>query len=280
VFESGATDFVSKPINQPELLARVKMHLENRLLIENLQGFRAHMRRELMMAREMQEAILPKDEDIAEIEEDGNLKIYHRYQASYELGGDLWGLWKIDDTCAGIFVLDISGHGVGSALNTFRVQSTIARFSRYFNDPAEFLKKLNESLVDNFALGQFATVFYGTLCYDTGKFIYAGAGAPRPFIARENGVEKLDSSGVPLGISRNAKYENKTTHLDAGETLFCYSDVLIEAKMKSGEMLDEDGLSELFVEHLQKSSGEDYLGSMLDEFFGDMDGLLPDDHWR
>ena len=87
VFEAGATDFVSKPINQPELIARVKMHLENRLLIRNLSAFERHMRRELVLARDMQHSLLPDTALQSAIENTYGVIIDSEYQASFELGG-------------------------------------------------------------------------------------------------------------------------------------------------------------------------------------------------
>ncbi|UTW56728.1 PP2C family protein-serine/threonine phosphatase [Kordiimonas sp. SCSIO 12610] len=277
VFASGATDFVSKPINQPELLARVQMHLENRFMIQNLSDFHDHMQRELSLAKEMQHALLPQDSLIEEVEQKAGMVIEAEYQASFELGGDLWGLWPIDDTSFGMFVLDISGHGVGASLNTFRVQATMGRHKHLYHDPAAFLLNLNSDLVESFPLGQFGTMFYAVIDTESGAITYAGAGAPRPFIISDDNVRTLDSAGTPIGIIASATYENLTDQLNEGESLFCYSDVLIETPFSNGEMLGENGLRDLVSSKRSEGVGEKLVEKLLATFFEEIQTSLPDD---
>ena len=277
VFAVGATDFVSKPINQPELLARVCMHLENRFLIRSLSDFQDRMQTELNMAREMQHSLLPEAQVITQVEETGNAKIEAFYKASSELGGDLWGVWPLGDNKLGIYVLDVTGHGVGAALNTFSLHATMARFESLKRDPAKFLDALNSSLVGSFQLGRFATMFYGVLDCETSEFLYAGAGAPRPIIFGPNGNRRLDSSGLPVAILKSATYENRLDKLEPGESLFCYSDVLVEAEQQSGGILGEDGLVQ-WVEDAAKSGPRNtVVERLLDRFYAEQDEMLPDD---
>lgn len=278
VFDSGATDFVSKPINQPELLARVCMHLENKFLIKNLSDFHASMRAELSMARDMQHSLLPAKDGISAIEEACHVKFEAHYQASFELGGDLWGCWLLADDKIGIYIVDISGHGVGAALNTFRLHATMTRFEALRHDPASFLASLNTALQPSFPLGQFATMFYGVLDYKTGELTYAGAGAPRPLVIGKGGqIRLLDSSGMPVGIVFTASYENKQDQLAPGESLFCYSDVLLEAAGPDGEFLGEDGFVAEVAAQDAKGMREALVKRVLDQFYERLPGALPDD---
>lgn len=278
VFNSGATDFVSKPINQPELLARVCMHLENKFLIKDLSDFHGRMRAELSMAREMQHSLLPDKEDLEEIEKLSGMSFEAYYRASFELGGDLWGAWALDDDHIGLYVLDVSGHGVGAALNTFRLHATMSRFEALRHNPAIFLDSLNRALQPTFPLGQFATMFYGVLNVRTGDLQYAGAGAPRPVVVSKNGETRLlDSSGTPVGIIASAKYENRTTRLHSDESLLCYSDVLLEAPDENDQFIGEDG----FVAEVRAEAGagdrRELVKRLLDHFYKRLPGELPDD---
>lgn len=277
VFAVGATDFVSKPINQPELLARVCMHLENRFLIRSLSDFQDRMQTELNMAREMQQSLLPEAQVITQVEETGNAKIEAFYKASSELGGDLWGVWPLDNNKLGIYVLDVTGHGVGAALNTFSLHATMARFENKKHDPASFLDSLNSSLVGSFQLGRFATMFYGVLDCETNELLYAGAGAPRPIIFGPNGSRRLDSSGLPVAILKSATYENRVDKLEPGESLFCYSDVLVEAEQPGGDILGEDGLVSWVEDAAEKGPRNTVVERLLDRFYAGQDELLPDD---
>lgn len=277
VFSVGATDFVSKPINHPELLARVRMHLQNRFLISSLSDFRSRMQSELNMARDMQESLLPERGLVGEIESvaDGTLEAI--YQASSELGGDLWGGWALPGNKIGLFVLDVSGHGVGAALNTFSLHATMARYDANKEDPADFLLNLNKSLANIFPTGQFATMFYGVLDCETGKLTYAGAGAPPPFIVSGDTVRTLDSSGLPIGIVSSATYENLEEQVNPGESLICYSDVLLEAKGEGDAFLGEDGLRALILDLAQNGTRETIVDRAIAQFRADREEQLPDD---
>ncbi|MBL4790229.1 MAG: fused response regulator/phosphatase [Kordiimonadaceae bacterium] len=278
VFAAGATDFVSKPINQPELLARVRMHLENRFLINSLTEFRESMNSELVMARDMQQSLLPEETVIKEIEKTNNVVIEHFYRACFELGGDLWGCWQLPYDQVGVYVLDIAGHGVGAALNTFRTHASMGRFQRSRVNPAQFMTDLNSVLAPAFPLGQFATMFYAVINYKTGHIKYAGAGAPKPMVIGPNGVRLLDSTGMPVGIVKKPEYVNLEDKLEPGESLFCYSDVLVEAPERDGSMLGEDGLIR-WVEELNREGDRHTLVSRLLRRFFDAQpaSSLPDD---
>ncbi len=276
VFSAGATDFVSKPINKPELIARVRMHLENRFLIKSLTDFRENMKNELKMATDMQKMLLPEALQLEELEDFFKVKFESDYRASSDLGGDLWGCWALPNNKIGIYILDIAGHGVGAALNTFRVHATMARLFGMRVDPASFLTELNHALVDSFPLGQFATMFYGVLDAITGRFVYAGAGAPKPMIVSDGNVRLLDSSGLPIGISRTAEYVNLEDRFQPGESLFCYSDVLIEAPQEDG-FLGEQGLVE-WVEELSETGPRQLMVQrVLDRFYATQPNELTDD---
>ncbi|MBO6503335.1 MAG: SpoIIE family protein phosphatase [Kordiimonadaceae bacterium] len=277
VFAVGATDFVSKPINHPELLARVCMHLENRFLIRSLSDFQDMMQSELKMAREMQHSLLPETQVIEEVETVSDAKIEAFYKASFELGGDLWGTWPLPGNKLGIYVLDVTGHGVGAALNTFSLHATMARFEDKKLDPAAFMDALNSSLVGSFQLGRFATMFYAVLDCQSHELLYAGAGAPRPIIFGANGSRTLDSSGLPIAIVKSATYENKTDRLEPGESLFCYSDVLVEAEQPDGSMLGEEGLVQWIEEASTASGRGSSVKHLLDRFYEGQDENLPDD---
>lgn len=277
VFAVGATDFVSKPINHPELLARVCMHLENRFLIHNLSGFQERMQSELNMAREMQHSLLPETETIDAVELVSRASIEAFYKASSELGGDLWGTWPLPGNKIGIYVLDVTGHGVGAALNTFSLHATMARFEDKKHDPAAFLTSLNSSLVGAFQLGRFATMFYGVLDCDTHELTYAGAGAPRPIIFGGQRTRTLDSSGLPIAIVKSATYENLTDRLEPGESLFCYSDVLIEAGQPDGSILGENGLIGWIETSCHSGERSTVVARLLDQFFRTQDEQLEDD---
>jgi phosphoserine phosphatase RsbU/P len=82
-FQLGTTDLITKPIDRNELLARVRIHLENRILIQDLQLYRARLESELGMAREMYNHLLPTPALFDQISRDSGVKIRHHTAVSY-----------------------------------------------------------------------------------------------------------------------------------------------------------------------------------------------------
>jgi phosphoserine phosphatase RsbU/P len=124
-FSAGATDFVTKPINATELLSRVRIHLENQALLRDLQGYRSRRQTELALARSMQERLLPPPSRLAQARTDLGLSLSAHFEPSSELGGDFWDLRRDDRNRLIVWLVDFSGHGVGAALNTFRLHAIL-----------------------------------------------------------------------------------------------------------------------------------------------------------
>ena len=276
-FLEGGTDLTTKPINGVELLARVKIHLENRMLLRSLRDYRHRLENELSAARKMQEALLPQSQRIEDIENQLDLEIESYFEPSSELGGDFWDIQKLKDHQVAISIVDFSGHGVNSALNTFRLHTLMDQEGLPASDPAAYLSVLNEKLTTLIPRGQFATMFYGVVDTKTDQLTYSAAAAPSPIVGQDKEYDFLEASGMPLGISNKAKYENRTVEFPIGSFLFLYSDALTETEGISYPMLDEQGLGELLGAGLTASSPQHPFAYVLDSFGARVSRPLPDD---
>lgn len=258
-FDAGATDMVVKPINAPEVLARVRIHLENRLLVRSLRQYHERIAQELAMASQMQRSLLPGNDKLADMSERHGLAIASRFETSSELGGDFWHLREIDDGRLGLVLADFSGHGVSAALNAFRLH-TILNQHPMGCDPAQWLAGLNRALKPLLPVGQFATVLYGIIDSKAGQFKFAAGGAPSPImLAPGEAPRLLDASGLFLGAVLDAEYETQTVDLPKGSQLLFYSDAITEALNDEGQMLGEDGLIELAAHSAGHESPLDHL---------------------
>jgi sigma-B regulation protein RsbU (phosphoserine phosphatase) len=244
VFDAGATDLITKPIHGPELIARVKIQLENRLLIRSLQDHVKLMMWELELARYMQENLLPRQEMLDAVERATGLAVASHFQPSAELGGDLWSVHPLGDGQTGISIIDFAGHGLAAALNTFRLHTLMNQIAPTPADPAAYLAQLNRKLVDLLPNGQFATMFLAIIDSRRGLMTYAAAGTPSPVIGNPE-IGLLDGSGLPLGISLEADYQNCQVPFPPDSVLFLYSDALTESADHSGHCLESEDLAEL-----------------------------------
>lgn len=254
VFTAGATDVVSKPIHGPELVARVRIHLENRLLIRSLEDHVKLMTWEMELARYMQENLLPRAELLDTVAATTGLVLEAHFKPSSELGGDLWSVHSLGAERTGISIIDFTGHGLSSALNTFRLHALMNQSAPDPEDPAAYLAALNAKLVDLLPSGQFATMFLAVVDSAKGRLTYAGAGTPSPILCNP-AVGLLDGSGLPLGISLDARYQNHHAPFPEGSVLFLYSDALIETPDRAGHCLDSPSVANL-VEASRREAGD------------------------
>jgi len=275
-FEVGATDFVTKPIHRAELIARVRLHLENRLLIRSLRNYHDRVGAELALAQSMQESLLPSAGYLEELERSTGIQVAAHFANSSELGGDFWGLQRLSDSKIGVFVVDFSGHGVTAALNTFRLHTLIGSAS--LGDPAALLDELNQRLVGLLPRGNFATIFAALVDLDSDVLTYAAASAPSP-VAVLPGQEPLhlDGSGVPLGFTQTSTYVNRTCPFPAGSRLFLYSDALIETPDKNNMLWDDKMLAELMAPACRDASANVTLDRVVKVFYANHPGQVPDD---
>ncbi|WP_035692135.1 PP2C family protein-serine/threonine phosphatase [Azospirillum halopraeferens] len=242
-FAAGATDYVAKPINAVELLSRVRIHLQNRALLADLRLFRQRTERELALARQMQERLMPSPERLAGTAAAG-VRIDAHFAPSSELGGDCWDLHRDGRGRLIVHLVDFSGHGVGAALNTFRLHAITQRMDFTEYDPAAFLAAINRRLCPLLPAGQFATMLSGVVDTAENRFVYASAGSTRPLVWGPGGAapEAGDGSGLPLGLVDGIDYQTRTLPLPPGGRLFLYSDAALEIPIAGGGVLDEDGL--------------------------------------
>lgn len=257
VFSVGATDLVTKPLNASELLARVRIHIHNRRLIDRLSEFQQRMADELQQARAMQDFLLPAETQIAELAKRYPLAISSYYEPSIGLGGDIWGVREIDRHRLMVYSADFAGHGVGAALNTFRLHSFISTVKEQSDDPAIWLGQANGFLCEMLQPGQFATMFCGVLDFAAEKLRYAAAASPANLLL-STGVEDrflpIDGTGFPLGMISDAAYENHELPFAPGSLLFLFSDALIETPSMADPVFSVEKLADFLGSHYRHGS--------------------------
>lgn len=287
VFRAGATDFVTKGFREGEVLARMRVHLENRLLVRSLKSYVERLDRyrqridfELDEARRMQMALLPPPVLIAELERLYGLAIQSHFETSSELGGDLWRIWPLDDDRLALFVCDFAGHGISAAINTFRLNMVIRDLPAVDpGDPAGYLGRINRQLAEILEEKDYATALVGILDLKADTFTYAAAGSPNPLIGGPGEpVRMLDGRGLPIGITAAARYENRRAPFPPGAFLFLYSDALFESGRNSPEgIASREDVQRRIGELLESGNGRSPMMPLLDDFYAAVPRPPPDD---
>lgn len=246
-FELGAVDYVNKPFNAHELMARVHTHLtvdrlrtsvsEKNAALEKAQ---AQMSAELDLARAMQVAILPSRFPVAP-GCDGSARML----PATTMGGDFYDFIELPGGCIGLVMADVSGKGVPAAFFMAVARTNLNALAATASGPADCLQRTNDVLLTQNPMDLFVTVFYAVFDPATGALTYSNGGHNPPLIRRANGtVEMLTAAaGLVLGMFP-ATYEQDSAQLQPGDTLVLYTDGVTEAFNVDAQMYEEARLVE------------------------------------
>lgn len=189
------------------------------------------MEKDLELAAKIQQSLIPQ-----EIPQVSGACWTCLYQPMQQLGGDFYDFIEAggpDKT--GIFISDVSGHGVSAALITGMVKTLIDNAGRKRKQPEEFLAYLNEKLQGKTS-EHFLTAFYGVYHSSEKTLTYARAGHPYPLLIRGNKVVPLESEGMVLGVFSGLEFSRQTLTLQRGDRILFYTDGLSEASDAQGRL--------------------------------------------
>lgn len=278
ILHAGATNLISKPIDHILMIERVADTIKHKLLVDQLKEFHRRLEIELSMAADMQNSLMPTRDEMAIIESKHSVKMVSHVRPSSELGGDCWFLQPIDNDRFGVMIVDFAGHGVASALNTFRLHMVIDRIGVCKGSPAEYLEQINQELVSVMATGQYCTALYALVDTTNNKLTYSGAAAQSLIYGNTGTHQPIlgDGSGLPIAVRKNTKYDDKTVEFTEGSFLFLFSDALTETDCGEAGDLGTEGVLSLVEKYLDPDPGTS-LGDILAHFYEQTTLPLPDD---
>lgn len=259
-FKLGASDYVTKPLDFPVVLSRVKTQLTLKHSVDEIRRLKADIqqthaeltethelvKRELQSAAKIQGSLLPTN-----LPAIPGVRFSWSFQPCDELAGDALNIVPLDDDHVGFYVLDVAGHGVSSALLSFTVShmlngncSRTSILKQPVSDtkevrltpPAEVAQLLTEQFSFDANFEKFFTMFYGQLNVKTRELRYVSAGHPPPILWRPGKLpSQLGSTGLPIGIT-GIDYEESRITLEPRDRLFLFSDGINEAMSPQREI--------------------------------------------
>ena len=192
----------------------------------------AEMRKEMSLARKVQQAMLPKS--VPEVE---GVDVMGWTRPASMTGGDCYDFWKMKDGRLGIFLADASGHGIGPTIIVSQVRTLVRALCDGECDPGRLLALANARVAQDIEGDRFVTAFVGMLSRD-GELKYASAGHG-PLLCREGegkGLSELESTHPPIGIMAELEGDRaEPVQLKEGGALVVVSDGIFEAPHSSGE---------------------------------------------
>jgi len=276
--ESGADDFLSKPVNAAELRGRITagerilsmqaaLNDRNRQLedtLTKLQIVYDAIDRDLDEARRLQQSLVPYNHRQFP---SGSLSLL--LHPSGHIGGDLVGAFRITDHRIGVFAIDVAGHGIASALMTARLAGYLTPSSpeqnialveaadgrRSMKAPREVCAILNGLLLEDAEAQHYFTMVLADCDLESGRITLAQAGHPSPMLIRADGsLRFIGDGGMPIGLIDGAEFTDFECHLGIGDRLLIHSDGFTECADDQGRMLGDDGLQAIVTKAL--SAGE------------------------
>jgi PAS domain S-box-containing protein len=225
---------------------------DRRLAEDGLRRSKEAMERDLRMAARVQQALLPS----ADVEA-GTLRVAHAFHPCDDLAGDCVGIVPLPGHRLGLYLLDVSGHGVGAALLAFTLNHMLspavegALLTGTVSETPAVVPpgRVAERLNRQFPMGrsrQYFTLVYGVIDTRSGVFEYVIAGHPAPVFLPLGGPARLvEGGGLPIGMIDNAAFEEERLTMEPGDRLVCYTDGVIEALNAAEE---EYGIDRLMSE--------------------------------
>jgi len=251
--EMGADDFLSKPPKINELRARVRAGLRLYQAVEEIQRQKQLIEQELMQASHYVRSLLPEPIE-------GDISIQSSFLPSTQLGGDSFDYFWLDDENLALYLLDVSGHGVGSALlsvsvlNIMRSRSLSRRGtsqeSTNFFSPSEVLNDLNNTFQMAVHNEMYFTIWYGVYNKCTHRLTYSSGGHPPAVLISNEEIPKiklLTTSGLPIGMMPDIRYSEQRCEIDTASRLYLFSDGVYEISQEDDSIWGLNSLIDAFI---------------------------------
>ena len=244
---AGANDYVTKPLDMPVVLARVRTQLALRGAMAALDRANARMRDDLAAAVRIQQAGLP-----GVVPERGGIRVAWSVRPCDELAGDTLGVLDFASDLRGVYLADVSGHGVPAALLAVTLGHVLSALpgNEVVHDgqgrprpPGDVVASLNERFQIDLSTMQYFTLCYGLIDPGAGTFTFSCAGHPGPVVlARDEPPLVAGAADIPVGWSEDATFQVHVCSFGQGTRMFMHSDGLIEATNASEEQFGTDRL--------------------------------------
>ncbi|MFD2115614.1 SpoIIE family protein phosphatase [Paenibacillus yanchengensis] len=245
--DAGASDYVMKPINRMELLARIRSALRLKKEIDWHKERDQRVKNELELAKQVQLSVLSKEID------DDNIEIRAVYQPSSVLAGDFYGWYQIDKHRYSIILLDMMGHGISASLVCMYISSmlrdTITRISDMEQAILELNRYMNQLHIEDEFINYYFTAIYMVIDTEHKTMEYVNAGHPTGIVYVDDKIELLEHCCGAIGLFHTLKVNKKILHYKKDMNIILFTDGLTDSLNNGAEVPIEQLLASLDDKH-------------------------------
>ncbi len=251
--EQGLDDYLLKPFGVDELMSKIYVGRRILDLKQELLEQKQLLETELSEAVAYVRSLLPNNLT-------DKIPIQARFIPSRLLGGDCYDYYWLDPDYLVMYVLDVSGHGIGSALLSTSVLNILRSQSLpdvNFYRPEKVLKGLNETFQMNDQNEKYFTIWYGVYNRANRQLLYASAGHPPAVLLTCDRtqstqlpiLECLKTSGLPIGMMPDVQYAWQRCHIPPDSRLYLFSDGVYEIKQANNTIMGLNDFLDILSQH-------------------------------
>ncbi|HEY9827284.1 MAG TPA: SpoIIE family protein phosphatase [Stenomitos sp.] len=228
--------------------AQLNTFILRKLAEEEVARYHDQMCHELRQAADYIRALLPPSLS-------GTVSIRHLFVPSSDLGGDIFDYYWLDPDHLVVYLVDVAGHGVQSALLSISILNVMRSRSLQNDDyyvPAKVLQALNHIFQMDMQGNNYFTMWYGVYDRVQRTLTYACAGHPPALLLAANGeVQKLSTGGIAIGLLPEIDYEQGVHEIGEGNCLYLFSDGVYEIPQDNGQVWGFEAFAQLVADEPQ-----------------------------
>jgi sigma-B regulation protein RsbU (phosphoserine phosphatase) len=225
------------------LAAQIAIAIENARLYEEIARQERRLERDLAMARELQFRLLPQS-----LPTMANLEVAAKFSPARAIGGDLYDFINYSQSRTAVVVGDVSGKGAPAAIYAALVSGILRSHAPMEPGPAEMLAAVNYSLAERRIDGQFVSLIYFVWDDANRTLQVSNSGLPRPVYCHQGKTQLIEATGLPLGLFEDAEYDEFTFQAEADDVFVFFSDGILDATNKAGDLFGRTRLEKVISE--------------------------------
>lgn len=231
------------------LAAQIAIAVENARLYEEVERQERRLERDLALARELQFRLLPQAWPKL-----NHLDVAAKFVPARAIGGDLYDFIPYSMSRLGLAVGDVSGKGAPAAIYAALVSGILRSHAPIEPGPAEMLSAVNLSLAERRIEAQFVSIIYAVWDDEQRTLTVANSGLPRPIFMHGGKNEVIETTGLPLGLFDEAEYEEFSFKMKTGDMFVFFSDGILDARNRRGEMFGRGRVEKIISECTEQSA--------------------------